>query len=62
MLFAFTRLPSAERLRYRPPVLQANTGVRDMPIREVTLADSSAVFTDDLAPIEDMTRWMLAAR
>ncbi len=62
MLFAFTRLPSAERLRYRPAVLQANTGVRDMEIREAARADSTAVFTDDLAPIEDMTRRMLAAR
>jgi hypothetical protein len=62
MLFAFTRVPSAERLRYRPEVLQSNAGVRDMEIREVTLADTAAVFTDDRAPIEDMTRRMLAGR
>jgi hypothetical protein len=62
MLFAFTRIPSAERLRHRPAVLAANTGVRDMEIREVALPGTAAVFTDDLAPIEDMTRRMLAAR
>jgi len=33
-----------------------------MEIREVTLADAAAVFTNDLAPVEDMTRRMLAAR
>jgi len=62
MLFAFTRVPSVERLRYRPAVLQANTGVRDMEVREVARADGAAVFTDDRAPIEDMTRRMLAVR
>jgi predicted membrane-bound spermidine synthase len=62
MLFAFTRVPSAEQLQYRPAVLQANTGLRDMEIREMARADTAAVFTDDLAPIEDMTRRMLAAR
>jgi spermidine synthase len=61
MLFAFTRVPSAERLRHRPAVLAANTGVRDMEIREMARPDTAAVFTDDLAPIEDMTRRMLAA-
>ncbi len=62
MLFAFTRVPSVERLRYRPAVLQANTGVRDMEVREVARADGAPVFTDDRAPIEDMTRRMLAVR
>jgi Spermine/spermidine synthase domain len=62
MLFAFTRVPSGERLRHRPAVLAANTGVRDMEIREVARPDTAAVFTDDRAPIEDMTRRMLAAR
>jgi hypothetical protein len=33
-----------------------------MKIREVALADAIAVFTDDRAPIEEMTRRMLAAR
>lgn len=62
MLFAFTRVPSAERLANRPASLQSNAGVRDLKIREVRLADATPVFTDDLAPIEDMTRRMLAAR
>ena len=52
MLFAFTRVPSPVRLTSRPAALRSNAGVRDMEIREVTLADATPVFTDDLAPIE----------
>jgi predicted membrane-bound spermidine synthase len=62
MLFAFTRAPSLERLRNRPAALRSNAGVRDMQLREVALADAAPVFTDDLAPIEEMTRRMLSAR
>jgi spermidine synthase len=61
MLFAFTRVPSDDRISNRPAVLQSNAGVRDMQIREVALADGAPVFTDDVAPIEEMTRRMLAA-
>jgi hypothetical protein len=59
MLFAFTRVPSAERLRYRPAVLRSNAGVRDLQIREVILPDTAPGFTDDVAPIEEMTRRMI---
>lgn len=59
MLFAFTHVPSAEPIRYRPAVLQSNAGVRDMQIREITPANATEVFTDDIAPIEEMTRRML---
>ncbi len=62
MLFAFTRVPSAERMANRPPVLRSNAGVRDLVLRDVPPTDAAAVFTDDLAPVEDMTRRMLAAR
>lgn len=62
MLFAFTRAPSAERLRYGPATLQSNASVRDMPLGDVVLADPMAVFTDDLAPVEEVTRGTLAAR
>ena len=58
MLFAFMHVPSPDRLRNRPAVLQSNAGVRDFAIREVALADATPVFTDDLAPVEDMTRRM----
>ena len=60
MLFAFTRVPSAERLAFHSPELRANSGVRNLVIRDVVLPDGAAVFTDDLAPVEEMTRRMLA--
>lgn len=60
LLFAFTVVPSAERLRQRPSALQSNASVRDMPIRELVPPDGTPAFTDDLAPIEAMTRRMLA--
>ncbi len=62
MLFAFTRVPSAERLRNRPAALRSNAGVRDMQVREIAPADAATVFTDDVAPVEEMTRRMLASR
>jgi spermidine synthase len=62
MLFAFTRIPSAERLAFHSPVLRSNGTVRNLVLREVTVADGAPVFTDDLAPIEEMTRRMLAER
>jgi spermidine synthase len=61
MLFAFTRVPSAERLAFRSPALASNGGVRNMAIREVVLAPEAEVFTDDRAPIEELTRRMLAS-
>ncbi len=62
MLFAFTRVPSTERLGNRPAILESNAGVRGLEVREVALTDGAPVFTDDLAPVEEMTRQMLAAR
>jgi spermidine synthase len=62
MLFAFTRVPSAARLAFPPAGLRSNGGVRNLVIREVTVVDDAPVFTDDLAPVEEMTRRMLAAR
>jgi predicted membrane-bound spermidine synthase len=61
MLFAFTRVPSPERLRNRPAVLKANAGVRDLALREAAPTEAP-VFTDDLAPVEELTRRMLASR
>jgi spermidine synthase len=60
LLFAFTSVPSAERLSRRPSALSSNASVRDMPIRELIPPDGTPVFTDDLAPIEALTRRMLA--
>ncbi|MET0554357.1 MAG: fused MFS/spermidine synthase [Vicinamibacteria bacterium] len=60
MLFAFTRPPSAERLARRPPALESNAGLRDFVVREAAVPAGAAVFTDDLAPVEEMTRRMLA--
>jgi len=61
-VFAFTRVPSAERLAFQSPVLHSNASVRKLVLREVAVADGAPVFTDDLAPIEEMTRRMLAER
>jgi hypothetical protein len=62
MLFAFTRVPSAERLAFPSPTLRSNGGVRGLALREVAVAEGAPVFTDGLAPLEEMTRRMLAAR
>jgi len=62
MLFAFTRVPSAQRLSFESPVLGSNASLRKLRIREMPVADDAPVFTDDLAPIEEMTRRMLAER
>jgi spermidine synthase len=62
MLFAFTRRPPADRLENRPGVLRSNAAVRDMKLREVAPRGPVVVFTDDNAPIEEMTRRMLGAR
>ena len=62
MLFAFTRVPSAERLAFLSPALRSKAGVRGLALREVAVAAGAPVFTDDVAPIEEMTRRMLAAR
>jgi hypothetical protein len=62
MLLAFTRVPSARRLSFESPVLGSNASLRKLKIREVPVADGAPVFTDDLAPIEEMTRRMLAER
>lgn len=48
--------------RFRSPVLRSNGSLRNLKILEVPVADGAPVFTDDLAPIEEMTRKMLAAR
>lgn len=60
MLFAFTRPPSAERLALRSPALGSNAGLRDFVVREAVVPEGAAVFTDDLAPVEEMTRRMLS--
>jgi hypothetical protein len=60
MLFAFTRVPSPERLALSPPALRSDAGIRRLALTEVVVADGAPVFTDDLAPIEEMTRQMLA--
>jgi spermidine synthase len=60
MLFAFTRPPSAERLALRSPALGSNAGLRDLVLREAAVPEGAAVFTDDLAPVEEMTRRMLS--
>jgi spermidine synthase len=62
MLFAFTRIPSANRLAFHSPVLPSTGGVQKLALSEVPVTDGAPVFTDDLAPIEEMTRRMLAAR
>jgi len=62
MLFAFTRMPSADRLAYHSPALSSTRGVKQLALREVSIPAGAPVFTDDLAPIEEMTRRMLAAR
>jgi len=62
MLFGFTRVPSAERLAFQSPVLRSNGAVRKLVLREVTVPAGAPVFTDDLAPVEEMTRRMLAER
>jgi spermidine synthase len=62
MLFAFTRVPSAERLANGQASLRSKAGVRALALRDVPVAEGAPVFTDDLAPIEEMTRRMLAAR
>jgi len=36
--------------------------VKKLALREVSIPAGAPVFTDDLAPIEEMTRRMLAAR
>lgn len=56
MLFAFTGIPSAERLRSRPEALRSHAGVREMVIREVVPPYGTEIFTDDRAPVEEMTR------
>ncbi len=60
MLLAFTRPPSAERLAARSPALEANASLRDFVAREVSVPEGAAVFTDDLAPVEEVTRRMLS--
>jgi spermidine synthase len=61
MLFAFTRAPSAERLHHRRATpLQSNTSVRDMPLLDAIPTQATAAFTDDVAPVEELTRQMLA--
>jgi predicted membrane-bound spermidine synthase len=60
MLFAFTRVPSAERLAFQSPVLRSNGSLRNLKIRDVPVPEGAPVFTDDRAPIEEMTRRMLA--
>jgi spermidine synthase len=62
MLFAFTRVPSAARLAWPSPARRSNAGVGGLALRDVAVADGAPVFTDDLAPIEEMTRRMLAER
>jgi hypothetical protein len=62
MLFAFTRVPSADRLAFQSQAPRSNGVVRALALREVAVADGAPVFTDDLAPIEEMTRRMLAPR
>ena len=58
MLFAFTRSRSVESVRGQlegPPILGATIGITELkpPV-------STRTFTDDLAPVEEMTRRMLA--
>lgn len=60
MLFAFTRRASAERLALRSPLLGSNASLRDFVAREVAVPEGAAIFTDDHAPIEEMTRRMLS--
>jgi spermidine synthase len=62
MLFAFTRAASAAPLAFPSPTPRSNAGVVNLVLRDVAVADGAPVFTDDLAPIEEMTRRMLAAR
>jgi spermidine synthase len=62
MLFAFTHVPSPERLALSSPALRSDANMRRLALSEVVVADGAPVFTDDLAPIEEMTRRMLADR
>ena len=61
MLFAFTRVRSEEWVRAR--VISARFGrLRDLQIRNVAASAATPVFTDNLAPVEQMTRRMLSGR
>jgi predicted membrane-bound spermidine synthase len=60
MLFAFTRAASGAPLAFPSP--RSNAGIGGLALRDVPVADGAPVFTDDLAPIEEMTRRMLAER
>ena len=61
MLFAFTRVRSEEWVRAR--VISARFGrLRDLQIRNVAAPAATPVFTDNLAPVEQMTRRMLSGR
>jgi spermidine synthase len=59
MLFAFTRARTDASTAQRPSVLQSQMGVRDMQLVEIVPPAGTRVFTDDVAPVEAMTRRML---
>ena len=61
MLFAFTQPRSEGWVRAR--VISARFGrLRDLQIRNVAASAATPVFTDNLAPVEQMTRRMLSGR
>jgi len=62
MLFAFTRSRSGEMIRSRLATLQLNARLRDLQIREIAPPAATPVFTDNVAPVEEMTRRMLTGR
>ena len=62
MLFAFVHASSSVPIPGGPQALRANAGVRDLQLRDVPLPPSTPPFTDDLAPVEALTRRMLASR
>jgi spermidine synthase len=62
MLFAFSRSHSVEAIRSRLASVQLNARLRDLQIREIAPPATTPVFTDNVAPVEEITRRMLTGR
>ena len=62
MLFAFTQDRPDDSPGQQPRVLQSQMGVRDMRIREIVPPARAIVFTDDVSPVEQITRRMLTGQ
>jgi hypothetical protein len=62
MLFAFTRRQSPDHIRQRLTERVVAPPLRDARISEIVPPPAVKAFTDNLAPVEEMTRRMLTAR